>query len=218
MRGTRNRLTKIGSQIVNREVFVLCMFVILTTFICGMYESNADALTNSENTVSVVSVSDGDSWYYFKGMQKPPKGWNNMGFDYSNWQKGLSGIGYGLGTNRTDLADMQGNYSTVYARYEFNINSPASITGMTTSVICDGPFIVFVNGVEVIRTNTIQAPRTHQSENVIQAEQFNINGFVHELLPGKNVLAIECSNDDLNSSDFSMIPLFEVLANEEVQQ
>ncbi len=42
-------------------------------------------------------------------------------------------------------------------------------------------------------------------------EQLDISGFAHELFPGTNVLGIQGFNDDIDSSNFSFIPLFKIV-------
>jgi hypothetical protein len=172
-------------------------------FIAGMnviIEQDVHAQTHADSQSSIVQIKEGDEWRYFKGIQKPPLNWNRGGFDDKNWQTGPSGFGYGQGMNRTYLGDMQGNYSTVYARRALAINNIYNVTGMTLSLVCDGAFIAYLNGMEIIRNSSS-----------LQRELFDVSGFIHELLPGKNVLSVECTNDNINSNDFSFIPFFEVL-------
>lgn len=98
------------------------------------------------------------------------------------------------GNFETELDDMQGNFLTVIARNEFIVNDPFEINGMKLSVLCDGPFIAFINGIEVIKSD------------ILVTEQLDISGFIDEILPGANLLAIKCLNDDINSDNFSFIP------------
>lgn len=183
----------------------------------GININSVHAQSDIQNTISDVSIAEGDEWYFFAGAITPPRAWHSSDFDVSSWKKGQSGFGYGSGANRTYLADMQGNYSTVYARQEFDINDIQKVAGIRLSVVCDGPFIAYLNGIEVIRTNTVQIEAYSQPGSPPQAEPLDISGFAHELFPYENVIAVECSNDDINSLGFSFIPLFEVLVNQEVR-
>jgi hypothetical protein len=187
-------------------IFRCLVFIIMSLSITGsmeiMLEHDAHAQNNSATDSPIIQIREGDEWYYFKGIQSPPHEWNRNDFDYRNWLKGPSGLGYGVVSNKTNLGDMKGNYLTVYARKEFTISNIYSITGMTLSVVCDGPYKAYLNDIEVIRNNSVNINQS--------AEWLNISGFIHELMTGKNVLAIECSNDDINSKDFSFIPIFEV--------
>lgn len=175
-------------------------------FILGMseiFEQDAYAKAASGFSSKKVKIDKGDEWRYFKGEQKPPNGWNSSGFDDSNWQRGQSGFGYGKvngnGRNITNLEDMKGNYSSVYVRRDFIVDDVHAVTNMTLSIDCDGPFIVYLDGIEIIR-----------NELGLKDELLDVSGFIHELFPGENILAIECSNDDINSDEFSFTPYFEL--------
>jgi hypothetical protein len=167
----------------------------LLVFMVGINDHSAQAAT-------MLKIVEGDSWRYFKGTAKPPFKWNSIDFDDSTWPNGFTGLGYGS-SNRTLLGDMQGNYSTIYSRRQFNINNRAAVTGMIFSIKCDGPFIAYLNGIEVIRNNS-----------ALEAEILDIGGFIHELMPGKNVISVECNNDDINSTDFSFVPFLEILEDQ----
>lgn len=175
------------------------MFLLLVVKV-GINDHFAQAATT-------LQISEGAEWRFFKGTAKPPYKWTDIDFDDSNWLNGFSGLGYGNSRNRTYLGDMQGNYSTVYSRRQFTINNIYAVTGMTFFIECDGAFIAYLNSVEIIRSDSVNksAPELN-----LHAEQLDISGFIHELLPGKNVLSVECNNDDISSKDFSFIPVFEV--------
>ena len=146
-----------------------------------------------------VWIREGDEWRYFKGVQEPTSEWNQSGFDDSIWQIGPSGFGYGREGNSTNLDDMQDNYLTVYVRRDFIVNDPNAVINITLSVECDGPFIAYLNGIEIIR-----------NETGLKGELLDVSGFIEELFPGENILAVEGSNDDINSDSFSFTPEFEL--------
>lgn len=98
-------------------------------------------------------IREGDAWRYFAG-DLPPAGWNQSGFDDSILQSGPSGFGYGRERNKTTLGDMQGNYLTVHVRRAFFVDNPFAVTNMTLSIDCDGPFIVYLNGIEILRNES----------------------------------------------------------------
>jgi len=193
----------IGSNIVSPGLIPIFFFALFFIMRGGIAAVNVTTVQAG----SIVKVTEGDEWRYFKGTTKPPYKWTSIDFDDRNWLNGLTGLGYGR-SNRTYLGDMQGNYSTVYSRRQFTINNIYPITGMTLSIVCDGAFIAYLNSVEIIRNDSVN---TSTSTVTPQAEQLDISGFIHELLPGKNVLSVECNNEDISSEDFTFIPFFEVL-------
>ena len=163
-----------------------------------------------------VDVIEGDEWYYFKGTEEPPFKWNHIGFDKGagDWFKGRTGIGYGHQSVSTQLGDMRNNYRTVYARRDLTLSNAAyeflqqDSIDLTLSIVCDGSFKVWLNGIEVIRS---QNERGAPGEDVQQASEIDITDFAQELLlPGKNVLAAECSNDVIDSGSFLFIPALRV--------
>lgn len=200
---------KIGSSGIRKSMLHFIIAFLFLVIAGGISGDTVFAQSNTQSTISDVQIADGAEWYFLAGSTTPPQKWYHYDFDMSGWRRGPTGIGYGLGSNRTYLADMQGNYSTLYARKEFTIDNRQPVLSMKLSVACDGPFIAYLNGVEVIRTNTVQTfdPVT----DMPPAEQYDLMGFSHELIPDKNILAVKCENDDINSNDFSFIPVFEVL-------
>ncbi len=97
-----------------------------------------------------------------------------------------------------ELDDMQGNFLGILGRKEFVINDPEELKDLRLGLICDGQAIVFINCIEIFRTE------------IPVNEKIDISGFGHELFPGRNILAIKCSNDNINSDDFSFIPALEI--------
>jgi hypothetical protein len=143
------------------------------------------------------NITSDNKWRYFEGIVAPPDRWNTRGFDDSAWRISAGSFGYGDGKHDTLLGDMRGNYKSVYVRRVYNILDYRKVSGMTLSLFCDGPFIAYLNEIEVIRSRRRQT-----------GEPLNLSGFTHELENGKNILSIKCSNDDINSDDFSFIPYF----------
>ena len=177
------------SQRTHGVWFILCITALLC--IGWMYAAAAEG-------ASTATISEGDEWQYFKGTEKPPSKWNYLSYDATGWLKGRTGFGYGAADFNTSLNDMKGIYQTVYARREFPINDPLHVRAMNLRVRCDGPFAAYINGIEVIGN----------SEPV--DELLDISGFADMLHSGTNVLAVQCTNDDINSDDFSFTPSFEV--------
>ena len=169
----------------------LTFFFTISIFLFGGYENYAKAASN-------VHITEGDQWNYFTGTEEPPIQWTYNDFNDSKWLTGRSGFGYGIGTYRTLLSDMKGKYQTVYVRRNFMINNPVNVTGISFSLICNGPFVVYINGREAIR-NSEPVPI-----------QIDLTGFAEVLQKGSNVLAVQCSNTDINSERFYFTPFFDV--------
>jgi hypothetical protein len=115
---------------------------------------------------------------------------------------------------RTELDDMRNNYRTIYARRNLTLSKTAheflqqDSVNITASIVCNGSFKVWLNGIEVIRSQNERGALGAEDQ---QALEIDIIAFVQELLlPGENVLAAECSNDVINSGSFLFIPTLRV--------
>ena len=174
-----------------RDALTLILFAAIITFIFDGYGNSAKAASN-------VHITEGDQWSYFTGTEEPSVQWNYVDFNDSKWLKGRSGFGYGIGTYRTLLLDMKGNYQTVYVRRDFMINNPLNVNGISFSLICNGPCVAYINGREAIR-NSEPVPI-----------QMDLTGFAEVLQKGRNVVSVQCSNDNINSDQFNFTPYFDV--------
>ena len=139
-------------------------------------------------------VLEGNKWKFFKGDKKPEFKWNHRSFEDSKWLIGESGFGYGNSKSKTKLHDMKGKYDSIYVRREFTVDDLDAIKGIILTIECDGAFIAYLNGIEVIRSK------------VKMNEELDISGFIHELIPGINVFGIHGFNDKIDSNDFTFIP------------
>lgn len=180
-----NKLNCLNVGMLHYSLLFLAAF-----FILGVFEQFAHAESRGR-------IIERDEWNYFIGKNIPAPKWNHLGFDDSTWQRGNSPFGYGTDGSETTLSDTLGNSSKLFVRREFIVN-PSKIKQINLSVFCDGSFIAYINGIEVARSKTKLT------------EPINISGFIHELLSGRNVLAIECSKNDINSSRFQLLPLLDI--------
>ncbi|NLF32651.1 MAG: tandem-95 repeat protein, partial [Planctomycetes bacterium] len=174
-------------------------------------------------TLEVPQTSDqtlievGDTWRYRKGDTAPAAEWNQASFDDSAWAEGPSAIGYSSDvTHPTTLGDMQGNYTSFYARRAFNVDDPAAVMNLALDIAYDDAFVAYINGVEVARSASMggQAgqPVGHDDyadgmhDELDPAESFAIAVPEGLLKAGENVLAIQVLNYDRGSSDAVMEP------------
>ena len=174
-------------------------------------------------STTYLSASD-DNWHYRKGRSNnPPRDgsgnpWFAPGYneadDTVDWATGArTPIGYGDGDDNTVLADMRGNYSTVYLRNSFTVpdktpgnDLPAMI--MLRLYVDDG-CIAYINGNEVARESTSRGAKhydatTGQSEHERAWETFSVTAAQGALVEGKNTIAIHVHNATLFSSDLSI--------------
>jgi len=78
--------------------------------------------------------------------------WMTFGYDDSGWSEGVNGVGYNS-SQITEVPD-DDDQGAIYTRFErFSIPSAASVTSMTIRVDYDDSFIIWLNEVEVVRSN-----------------------------------------------------------------
>jgi hypothetical protein len=109
---------------------------------------------------SQTLLAQGAAIKYFKGLSEPPGGWMAQAFDDSGWLGGTSGIGYDtnlVDTYSTDLADMPGNYSTVYVRHDFQVIDKDAVEVLLLNLVFDDAFVAYLNGTEVARFNITES-------------------------------------------------------------
>ena len=99
----------------------------------------------------VTYVSAGESWSYRRGTSEasaPPDAWRMQDFvEDATWITGRAGFGYGDGDDATVLSDMQGSYSSVYLRKDFNVTGEIP-RQLSIRVYHDDGAIVWINGDE----------------------------------------------------------------------
>ncbi|HEV3484372.1 MAG TPA: fibronectin type III domain-containing protein, partial [Vicinamibacterales bacterium] len=183
---------------------------------------SATAFTTTQSastTVRVIAV--GDTWKYYKGTAAAPAGWNTIGFNDASWLSGPTGIGYGDGDDATVLSDMQNSYWSVYARRKFTVADPAAVAGLNLVIDWDDGYVAYLNGTEVARSNMPAVVPAHNTpassfHEVGSPVTVDLSSFRHLLVAGDNVLAIEVHNDELASSDLSLLPALDLRIPERV--
>ena len=99
--------------------------------------------------------AESNQWHYRKGQSEPPANWREPGFtEDDTWQVGQSCIGYSSRSGfepKTELSDMHGNYSTIYVRHSFELDTPSGyvLDTLTLRRFIDDGCIVSINGDEL---------------------------------------------------------------------
>jgi len=186
------------------------------------FNSGGDSATTPPAAAVTPAAS---SWKYRKGVQEasaPVSAWRRAGYDDSGWAPASMPIGYGgsvvLGTV---LADMPGNYSTIFLRKTFTVRDPALVSRITLDAAYDDGFVVWINGEEIARLNVAGQTGDAVRHNGLSATgdgaplrcSLSFSGAtIPALRAGTNVLAIQVFNCLLSgSSDLLLDPVFRVL-------
>ena len=153
-------------------------------------------------------------WHYRKGQSEPPSDWRQLGFtEDGTWLVGQAPIGYSNRneyTPNTVLSDMHNNYTTVYVRHSFELNTPAGyeLDTLTLRLFIDDGCIVSINDNEVHRFNVSAGVKYYNSTNGMG---YLTPTWVDVELPdvssvqeGTNVLAMHVLNNAIGSSDIAI--------------
>jgi hypothetical protein len=158
--------------------------------------------------ISQIDFSYRASYTYLKGKDAASinNDWMKPGFDDSGWLTGNAPFRYGDGTWGVELTDMQNNYSTLYMRSEFVCANAATIKELLFTVDYDDGFVIWINGVEILRRNapeslTYDAFATENHESGL-GEEYTVDAVSVNLVEGTNLIAVQGFNVSLSSSDF----------------
>ena len=80
-------------------------------------------------------------------------GWNEIEFDDSKWEDGITSIGYGDGDDNTEIPG--GQVASIYSRYDFDVPNASGLKQITFRIDYDDSYILWLNGVEIARTANI---------------------------------------------------------------
>jgi len=155
-------------------------------------------------------VEPDDPWRYLAGSH-PPEAWTRSDFDVSQWNSGPPGFGFGDRDDQTVLSDMRGKYQVIYIRKTFDREAVGETSELGLMIDYDDAFIVYLNGVEVLRVG-VGKGRGDDAEGILEHEAQGLEYFPIEnhrlhLRDGVNSLAIEGHNAYIDSSDLSLNPV-----------
>jgi len=128
------------------------------------------------------------------------------------WSSGPAPLGYGDGDEATVISfgpDANNKYITTYFRRSFSVTNASTYTNLTLRLLRDDGAVVYLNGVEVFRSNMPAGPITFTTLASTDVSGAAENTFVTAslnpalLVNGTNVLAVEVHQSAPNSDDLS---------------
>jgi len=148
------------------------------------------------------------TWKYRDDGSDQGTDWIQPSFDDSEWAAGPSQLGYGGDGEVTPVNDGpdDNRYITTYFRKAFTVDNPGSHRQMTIGLLRDDGAIVYLNGVEIIRSNMPDGPINYQTPALSAVEEDVFHQWTFDsgiLLDGRNVLAVEIHQISAESSDIS---------------
>ena len=157
-------------------------------------------------------VPTGASWKYLDNGSDQGTAWRASSFDDSSWPAGLAQLGYGDGDEATTLGfgpDANNKFITSYFRRAFNVTNASLFTTVTLRLLRDDGAVVYLNGVEVWRTNMPTGTIGHLTTASVAIAGADETTFVQTtinpslLVNGTNLLAVELHQSGGTSSDIS---------------
>lgn len=157
------------------------------------------------------------SWKYLDNNTRPAN-WETVAYNDAAWTTGNSEFGYGDGDEATCVASGGGGtlctptgnkYITTYFRKTVNIANPSSFANFYINLIRDDGAVVYVNGVEVLRSSMPAGAITHTTLASVTASGANESTPFQFFIPssyfvnGSNTIAVEIHQDNITSSDIS---------------
>ncbi len=170
----------------------------------------AMAATTARGNTTFIPA--GATWQYLDNGSNQGTAWRDAAFNDGAWKAGPAELGYGDGGEATVVgyAGTSTNKSiTTYFRRAFTVEDLASFESMILRLQRDDGAVVYLNGVEILRSNmpagTISYT-TLASSAVAGADEstfFQSSIPLTHLLQGANVVAVELHQSNGNSSDLS---------------
>ena len=159
-----------------------------------------------------ILVPTAATWKYLDNGSDQGTAWRAPSFNDSTWPSGPAQLGYGDGDEATTVGfgpDANNKFITTYFRRAFNVANPALFNGLTLQLMRDDGAVVYLNGVEVWRTNMPTGTIGHLTPASVAIAGADESAFVQTtispslLVTGTNVLAIELHQSGVTSSDIS---------------
>jgi hypothetical protein len=169
------------------------------------------SLPTPPNTLTLVDA--GAAWRRLDTGASPGANWFSRTFNDGAWPRGLAPFGYGDGDEATVVSfgpSAANKFITTYFRHAFTLASTNSIRALTLRLLRDDGAVVYLNGVEVFRSNmpTGAVAQTTLALAAVPAPDESTFYYTAALDParlvtGSNVVAVEVHQSATNSSDLS---------------
>ncbi|MFN0130876.1 MAG: Ig-like domain-containing protein, partial [Verrucomicrobiales bacterium] len=152
------------------------------------------------------------NWRYRAVASAAPAGWQTASFDDSSWVAGPAPLGFGEGDEATVIPSgtPTNRPITSYFRHRFFVEDPRAVSELTARLIRDDGALVWINGVEVIRSNlpatgtiAYSTLATGAGPNAIDNAEYTFPVDPAVLVAGLNTVAVEVHQSDATSSDLS---------------
>lgn len=166
------------------------------------------------NAAPNVLVPAGSAWKYLPITNDVGTAWRESDFDDSPWASGPAQLGYGDQDEMTVVPFVfeqdGGKNTSTYFRHAFRATNTAQVTNLLVRLLRDDGAVVYLNGVELFRSNMPTGLVTHSTfaSMAVSSPDENNVFFPTNLAPtalrdGTNVLAVEIHQYSRVNQDIS---------------
>jgi hypothetical protein len=150
----------------------------------------------------------GSQWKYWDSATAVSNDWASFAFDDATWPTGNARFGWGIDGEATLLTSGR---TTHYFRKSFSVTNGGAFDSLTFFVVRDDGVVVYLNGIEVFRTNMPAGPvsgATLASAVIDTPDEttpvtYTISTAGYGVVHGANVVAVELHQNSAASSDAS---------------
>jgi hypothetical protein len=168
----------------------------------------AAALRSADQTL----IAGGSAWKYNDSGANLGTAWRAPAYDDAAWPAGRAPLGYGDGDEATVLSygtSTTNRRITYYFRRTFTVADPAVIDALTLRYLRDDGCVIYLNGVEIVRSNMPTGTVTYTTRATASIGGADENTWLQapvdpsRLVKGANVIAVEVHQNAPTSSDVS---------------
>jgi hypothetical protein len=161
------------------------------------------------SVADISLVSTGSVWKYLDDGSNQGTAWRAPSFSDSSWASGAAKLGFGGDGEVTVLnsGPSESRIITYYFRQALYVNGAPAYTNLTLGLLRDDGSVVYLNGVEVFRSNMTNGVISASTLAASAIGGVDENTFVVTnlspayLVEGVNVVAVEIHQSATNSAD-----------------
>jgi hypothetical protein len=178
---------------------------LLTAFLLLIVQTEA-------RSVDQILIPAGASWLFNDSGADLGTAWRAPAYDDGPWDAGFAQLGYGDGDETTTIGfggNTSNRYITYYFRHRFFVSNPAEIAALTARLVRDDGAVIYLNGMEVARSNMPAGAITAATlapiavSNAEESQRFDLPLDPSKLVAGINVIAVEIHQSSAASTDIS---------------
>lgn len=168
--------------------------------IANEWAARIQTITIRSNQFASLFVNGGANWRYLDTGTDPGADWMQPDFDDGGWSNGVARLGYGDQTTATTVRfgpDTNARFATTYFRRPFVVAWNQVVTNLNFRLARADGAVVWLNGVEVFRTNMPAGPITYTNLALTRMTGYTphiyypTNLALAGLPTGTNLLAVE---------------------------